>query len=62
MSATAQELQTQIGQLSTTLNQLKQQGSRRFPSQTLINLKENAKCCNFKKWKKSTIEESYDLH
>ena len=40
VSATIQDLQTQIGQLATTINQLKQ-GSGNIPAQPIINPKGN---------------------
>ena len=39
VSSTIQDLQTQIGQLATTVNQLKSQGSGQLPSQPVINPK-----------------------
>ena len=41
VSATIQDLQTQIGQLATTVNQLQQQGSGNIPTQPTINPKGN---------------------
>jgi len=41
MSATIQDLQTQIGQLATTINQLQQQGFGNIPAQPTINPKGN---------------------
>jgi len=41
VNASIQDLQTQIGQLATTVNQLKSQGSGQIPSQPLINPKGN---------------------
>ena len=41
VSATFQDLQTQIGQLATTVNQLQQQGSGNIPAQPIINPKGN---------------------
>jgi len=39
--ATIQDLQTQIGQLTTTVNQMQQQGSNNIPAQMIINPKGN---------------------
>ena len=41
MSATFQDLQTWIGPLATTVNQLQQQGSGNIPAQPIINPKGN---------------------
>ena len=41
VSATIQDLQTQIGQLATTVNQLQQQGSGNIPAQLIISPKGN---------------------
>ena len=41
MSATIKNLQTHIGQLATTVNQMQQQGSGNIPAQTIINPKGN---------------------
>jgi len=41
VSATILDLQTQIGQLVTTVNQLQQQGSGNIPAQPIINPKGN---------------------
>ena len=41
VSATIQNLQTQIGRLATTANQLQQPGSRNIPAQPIINPKGN---------------------
>ena len=41
VSATIQDLQTQIGQLATTVNQLQQQGPGNIPAQPIINPKGN---------------------
>ena len=41
VSATIQDLQTQIGQLATIVNQLQHQGSGNIPAQPIINPKGN---------------------
>ena len=41
VSATIKDLQTQIGKLATTINQLQQQGSGNIPAQPIINPKGN---------------------
>ncbi|RDX72226.1 hypothetical protein CR513_48319, partial [Mucuna pruriens] len=41
VTTTIQHLQTQIGQLATTVNQLQSNGSRQIPSQTIVNPKGN---------------------
>ena len=48
VSATIQDLQTQIGQLATTVNQLQQQGSSNIPAQTIINPKGNMSAITFR--------------
>ncbi|RDX75952.1 hypothetical protein CR513_44112, partial [Mucuna pruriens] len=42
MSATIQDLKTQIGQLANTVSHLQLARSRNLPSQTISNPKENA--------------------
>ncbi|RDX72929.1 hypothetical protein CR513_47510, partial [Mucuna pruriens] len=42
MSATIQDLKTQIGQLANTVSHLQSAGSNNLPSQTILNLRGNA--------------------
>ncbi|KAL5146852.1 hypothetical protein HKD37_06G016631 [Glycine soja] len=48
VSATIQDLQTQIGQLATTVSQLQQQGSGNTLAQPIINPKENVNAITLK--------------
>ena len=49
VSATIQDLQTQIGQLATIVNQMQQQGFGNIPAQTIINPKGNVSIITLKK-------------
>ena len=53
VSATIQDLQTQIGQLATTINQLQQQGFGNIPAQPTINPKGNVNAITLTSGKKT---------
>ncbi|XVF58511.1 hypothetical protein PTKIN_Ptkin07bG0071800 [Pterospermum kingtungense] len=42
MRASVQNLEKQIGQVATTVSKLKAKGSRKLPSQMVVNLQENS--------------------
>ncbi|RDX76052.1 hypothetical protein CR513_44003, partial [Mucuna pruriens] len=48
MTATIQDLKTQIGQLANTVSQLQSAGSSNLPSQTIPNLRGNASVVTLK--------------
>ncbi|RDY09473.1 hypothetical protein CR513_06156, partial [Mucuna pruriens] len=51
MTATIQDLKTQIGQLANTMSQLQLVGSSNLPSQTILNLRGNASAVTLKSGK-----------
>jgi len=53
VSATIQDLLTQIDQLATTMNQLQQQGSDQLPSQIVVNSKGNVSAMTLRGWKRA---------
>ncbi|XP_027344967.1 uncharacterized protein LOC113857369 [Abrus precatorius] len=54
VSATIQDLQTQIGQLATSVNNLQQQGSAALPSQLVVNPKGNVSAITLRSGKELT--------
>ena len=57
VQSSIQDMQTQIGQLATTVNQLQSQGSGQLPSQPVVNLK-NVSALTLRSGKVADVPES----